>query len=148
VASRLYLRNIDSGIGTALRYMFPGRGASTVTNTVNLTNGGNNIPWTQSAGGTAAEWVSPRVPSGGFTLSGTITFNGWFSESNNNDNCSVQARVYRRTPGGTETEVNGSPFSFVTEFTTSLAAKNWTGTPGAGLSFSEDDRVVVRFEAV
>jgi hypothetical protein len=127
--------------------MLGGRGASVVTNTVTLTNAGNQIQWTQSAGGTVCEWVGPRTPSGGFTLSGNITFNCWASESNANDNATISARVYRRTSGGTETEVTGGPFSFTTELTTTLAAKNWTGTPGASVAFSEDDRVVVRFYA-
>src|SRR5688572_9109255 len=104
MATRFYLRNLDAGaaMGTTLRFMLGGRGASVVTNTVTLTNGGNNIPWTITAGGTAARWVSPRVPSGGFTLDGNITFNLWASESNANDETTVAVRVYKLS-GGVET---------------------------------------------
>jgi hypothetical protein len=142
MATRLYFRNIDapSSIGTTLRYMAGGRGASVVTNTVTLTNGGNNIPWTITAGGTAARWVSPPVPAGGFTLDGNITFNAWARESNNNDETTIGFRVYKLS-GGSESEVSGSPFSFGTELTTTVSAKNWTGNPGS-TAFAAGDRIV------
>jgi hypothetical protein len=143
MASRLYLRNIDSGLGDGgvARYMLPGRGSAVVTNTVTLTAAGDNIPWTITAGGTAARWVSPRVPAGGFTLDGNITFNAWARESNNNDETTIGFRVYKLS-GGVETEISGSPFSFGTELTTTITAKNWTGDPGS-TSFAENDRIVI-----
>ncbi len=150
MASRLYLRNLTPGptIGTALRLMLPGRGSTgtPASGVVLLTAGGNQINWTQTSGGTVLEFVTPRVPSGGFTLDGNVTFNIWANESNNNDEMTISARLYQRHTNGTETEVPGGPFSYVTELTNTIAVNNWTGNP-TSTAFAEDERLVVRFFA-
>lgn len=148
MATTLYLRTLAFPSHATFTYLLSGRGATATTWQTTLTNGGNNIQWTKTLGGSVAEWISPRTPAGGFTLSGNITFNIWARESNLNDECTIAARVFRRTPEGVETEISGGPFSFVTELTASFAANNWTGTPSAGLAFAEDDRLVLRLYAM
>src|SRR5262245_15833937 len=109
MSTTLYLRNYSFGASTFDRLTL-GRGSGVSNRVTNTTGGGTQITWTRLGGGATAEWISHPSPVGGWTLSGTITFNVWFLESNLAANCGVQARVYRRTPGGTETEVSGSPF--------------------------------------
>ena len=121
--------------------------SSSTTGVVNTTASGTEIQWTRTAGGTVLEWISGRVPSGGFTLSGTVTYNIWAQESNMSANVGVAAKIFKRVPGGTETQVGtttsyGSP----TEISfSSVAEYSWTMTPGTGVAFAENDRLVVRF---
>ena len=125
--------------------MDPTAGSSLATGVVATGAGTQQIQWTKTSGGTALAWISGRVPAGGFTLAGTMTFNLWASESQTAANAGVRARVYKYS-GGSETEVAGGPWSFgsPTELTTSMAANNWTGTP-TSTAFAEDDRIVVKF---
>jgi hypothetical protein len=103
---------------------------------------GTEIQWTVTAGGAVLEWISGRVPAGGFTLAGTMTFNLWALESNMNANCGARVRVYRYT--GSLAEVGGGPYSHGTEFTTGKVEYTWTGAP-TSTGFNEDDRLVVRY---
>lgn len=89
------------------------------------------------------EWISGRVPSGGFTLSGSVSVRIRARESNIAANCGGRIRLYKRTSGGTLTELTGSPWNDGVEFTTSDAAYDWSFTP-TSMSFAEDDRLVIR----
>jgi hypothetical protein len=146
MATKLILHETKSTGQGVLRDMLAGsQGPSLQSGVVTEVASGTQIQWTKTAGGEALEWVSGRVPSGGFTLSGTMTFNLWAKENNTNNNCGVRARVFKRDPTGTETEIgSGYNFGSPTELTTTMAVKNWTGAP-TSTAFNEDDRIVVRF---
>lgn len=144
MATKLFLRDTsNSGIGNFYD-MVGSAGSSTSTGVVNTTASGTEIQWTRTAGGTVLEWISGRVPSGGFTLSGTMTFSIWAQESNMLANCGARARVFKRAANGTETEVGGGPYNDGVEFGTSTGEFDWTGTPSS-TSFAENDRIVVRY---
>lgn len=144
MATKLFLRETtNNGIGS-FRDMVTTAGSSLTTGVVNTTASGTNIQWTKTAGGAVLEWISGRVPAGGFTLSGTMTFNIWASESNMSANAGGRARYYIRTAAGSETEIATSPADDGVEFGTSRAAMNWTEVP-TSTAFSENDRLVVRY---
>lgn len=144
MATKLFLRETTlNGIGT-FRDMVTTAGASLTTGVVNTAISGTNIQWTKTAGGSVLEWISGRSPAGGWTLSGTMTFNIWAQESNMTANCGGRARYYKRTAGGTETEIATSPADDGVEFGTARAAMNWTEVP-TSTAFAENDRLVVRY---
>lgn len=144
MATKLFLRNTAaSGIGV-FQDMLTTAGSASDTGVVNTTASGTEIQWTQTAGGTALEWISGRVPAGGFTLAGTMTFSIWAHESNMNANCGARARVFKRTAAGSESEIGGGPFDDGVEFGTAAAEMVWTGTP-TSTAFAEDDRLIVRY---
>lgn len=120
-------------------------GSSLTTGVVNTSASGTNIQWTQTAGGTILEWISPPLAAG-FTLAttDTMTFNIWARESSMNANAGGRARVYRVTYGGT-VELAGSPWDDGVEFGTAAAAMNWTGTVSSNTTFVENDRILVRY---
>lgn len=132
MATRLYLRNYKVPNAETIygnNYMLLGNGAALKSHVVTLTNGGNNIPWTDSAAGVSSIWVSPQV-SGGFTLSAQMTFNVWASESNANDETTIAFLVgYHVSGSSTATIITGSPFSLGAELGTTAAQLVWSGTP-------------------
>lgn len=84
--------------------------------------------------------VSPPL-SAGFTLSGTVTFNVWASESSLNANAGVICRLYKRDAAtGTLTQVVGDSAKG-TELGTSAAVQNWTATPTSTV-FNRGDQLV------
>src|SRR5258706_2677199 len=146
MSTKLMLRNTQrNDIGAAYFDMITAAGSSLTTGVVNTTSGGTEIQWTQTAGGTLIQCVSGEVPSGGFTLSGLMTFNIWALESNNLANCGARVRVYKRTLAGIETEVTGGPWDKGAEFGTAAAVQNWTGTPTIGVAFLAGDRLLVKY---
>lgn len=139
MATKLFLRNTAAnGIGTFFD-MLATAGAGSATGVVNSAASGTQIQWTRTAGGTVLEYISGRVPAGGFTLSGTMTFSIWAHESNAQANCGARARVFKRAANGTVTEIAGGPWNDGVEFGTSAAEMTWTGTP-TSTAFAEDDR--------
>ena len=145
MATKLFIRNTAlNGIGNFYD-MVTTAGSSAATGVVNTAASGTQIQWTRTAGGTVLEFISGRVPSGGFTLSGTMSFSIWAHESNMSANAGARARVFKRTSGGTETEVGGGPYNDGVEFSTpNTAEMTWTGTP-TSTAFAEDDRIIVRY---
>lgn len=144
MATKLFLRNTAANAIGNFYDMLPVAGAAAATGIVNTAASGTQIQWTRTAAGTVLEWVSGRVPAGGFTLTGTMSFSIWAQESNAQANCGARARVFKRTSGGVETEVIGGPYNDGVEFGTSAAEMTWTGLPTATM-FAEDDRIVVRY---
>jgi hypothetical protein len=144
MATKLYLRDTTrNGIGS-FRDMNTTPGPSLKTAVVNTAASGTNIQWTKTAGGAVMEWISGRVPAGGFTLSGTITANIWALESNMNANAGGRLRYYKRTAAGVETEFATSPADDGVEFGTAAAVMNWTEVP-TSTAFAEDDRIIARY---
>lgn len=144
MATKLFLRDTAAnGIGNYFDSVTTA-GSATATGVVDTTASGTEIQWTQTAGGTVLEFISGRVPSGGFTLSGTMTFSIWAHQSHMNANCGARSRVFKRTAAGVETEVGGGPYNDGVEFGTSSAEMVWTGTP-TSTAFAENDRIIVRY---
>ena len=148
MATTLYLRNTTTnGItdtGDAVVYdMVIAAGSAVDSDVVTLANGGTNIQWTQSAGGSSIAWISGRIPAGGFTLT-TGTFSGWFLESNMNDEAGGRVRLYKYTPGiPLIVELVGSPFDDGVEFGTTITEMTWTTNP-TDTVFLEDERILLR----
>lgn len=144
MATKLFLRNTANAAIGNFYDMVTTAGSASTTGVVNTTTAGTQIQWTRTAGGTVLEWISGKVPAGGFTLSGTMTFSIWAQESNMNANIGGRARVFKRTSGGVETEVAVTPFDDGVEFGTAAAEMTWTGTP-MSTSFAENDRIICRY---
>jgi hypothetical protein len=144
MATKLFLRNTltlgRDNDGFIWQDMSSSAGSSLVSVTAPTSAGGTQIAFTN--GTTQVNFVSGRVPAGGFTLSGTMTFNIWALESNNLANCGGRAFVYRYGLDGSFNEVAGGPWNDGVEFTTAAAVYNWTGTP-TSTAFVENERIVV-----
>lgn len=147
MATKLFLRSTqDNGIGATYFDMLAAAGAGSTTAVVGLTDSGTNIQWTQTSGGAVIQWVSGRVPSGGFTLT-TTDISIWALESNANDNAGGRYRVFRRESDGTETELGGGPFDDGVEFSKSPGAEmSWAGNV-TDTAFVENDRILVKLYA-
>lgn len=145
MATKLFLRtSTANAIGTFRDMLTTAGDVGTDTAVVNTAASGTQIQWTHTTGGAVAEWISGRVPAGGFTLSGTMTFSIWAHESNMNANCGARARVFKRTAAGSESEIGGGPWNDGVEFGTAAAEMVWTGTP-TSTAFDENDRIIVRY---
>lgn len=147
-------RTSDNGIGTFFD-LVPTRGVSApTTGVVNTVASGTEIQWTRTAGGTLLEWVTPRFKSPwafadttqvGSGVGATSTF--FMSESNTAANAGYRAKLFRRTPDGTETLCY--TFSGTAELSTTLSSASLnpafgTATLVAPVDFAEDDRLVLR----
>lgn len=144
MATKLFLRNTTAnGIGSFNDMLSVAGSASSTSGVVNTAASGTQIQWTATAGGAVLEWISGRVPAGGFVMSGALSFSVQALESNIAANCGAQAILSRRTPLGIVTPIGGSPWSDGVEFTTTNAQYDWTATPTT-TTFLEDDRIVAR----
>lgn len=150
MATQLFLRSSQNNkfrnpfSGKALD-LAAARGAGVVQATVNTGASGTEFQWTDAAAGATLEWYSlPINASVTIPTSDVITFNFWALESNANANAGIRIRLYKwnSTYGGLE-QITG-PFDKGTEFTTSAAVQNWTGSPSANTSFVKGDRIMVR----
>lgn len=110
-----------------------------VTNTV---ASGTEIQLTQTAGGTLIQWVSGRVPAGGFTLT-TVDAVAVGFESNMAANIGARARLFKRASDGTETELGGGPFDDGVEWGTSPTTVSWTCNV-TDTAFAENDRILLK----
>ena len=152
MATKLFLLQTQGNGPVATGYydLTTSAGSSLDTGVVNTfagtssVNGTDQAQWTKTAGGQVIAWISGGAPSGGFTLSGTMTFNIWAKESNMSANIGGRARVYKRTLLGVETEILGGPWDDGVEFGTAIGVFNWTGAPTSTI-FLEDDSIVVKY---
>lgn len=147
MATKLFLRNTrDNDIQNAntIYYdMVTTAGPATDTGVVDTAASGTEIQWTkETTNDVEIQWVSGRVPSGGFTLT-TTDISIWAHESNMLANCGGRYRVFRRESNGTETEIGGGPFNDGVEFGTAAAEMLWTGNV-TDQAFSEDDRILLK----
>jgi len=105
---------------------------------------GTQIQWTDDAGGTSTwQWISGRVPAGGFTLTSLTAIDIWAAESMATANCGGRIRLFKLSPNGTETELAGGPFDDGVEFGTSLTQMSWTANP-TDTAFAENDRLMLK----
>lgn len=148
MATKLFLRNTTtSAMGAPGRFdLSTTAGASIQSAIVNTSASGTNIQWTDSAGGTAVEWITPPL-SAGFTLAttDTLTFNIWGVESSMNANAGARVHIFRLGRFESPAEFGGSPYDDGVEIGTSVAALNWTATVSSNITFLAGDRIGVRF---
>ena len=143
MATKLFLRSLlGNGVGNTDYFdMLTSAGASATTAATTTTASGNEIPWTQSAGGSIIRWVSGRFPSGGATLT-SIDVSVWCHESGTAVNAGAGANFYKRSPSGVETLITTGPFLDGVEFTkTTPTEMTWTANID-DTAFAENDRLV------
>lgn len=143
MATKLFLRSSQgNSIGATYFDMLTTAGAGSTTAVVD-TDGSTEKQWTQTSGGALIQWVSGRAPAGGFTLT-TSDISIWAHESATAANSGGRYRLFKRTSGGTETELAGGPFDDGVEFTkTTPTEMTWTGNP-TDTAFSENDRILLK----
>jgi hypothetical protein len=144
MATKLFIRDSTNLALSSYRNMITTAGSASTTGVVDTAASGTDIQWTKTAGGAALAWISGRVPAGGVTISGTMTFSIWAHESNMNANAGGRVHVYNYS-GGSETEMTGSPFNDGVEFGTAAAEMTWTGTATGNNFLAENDRIVVKY---
>jgi len=144
MATKLFLRNTAlADISTFFDAVITA-GSGTATGVVNTTASGTNIQWTRTAGGTVLEWISGRVPSGGFPLSGAVNVAIWANESAMGANSGGRVRLYKRTSGGTETEL----FTLTSpEINSATAEEVQSEIVNADITIATTDRLVVKYYA-
>lgn len=159
MATKCYIRSVTTQPGTGtnntkangstsgwlVRDLTATPGASATTQALTTTAGpttGQEI----ATGGVPLEWISLPLAAG-VTISGTITFNIWGSESANSENATWRVIVekYSSTMALGSTVIDSTRTS-ATELTTTNAAINWTGTPTSTV-FAKGDRIRVRVVA-
>ena len=139
-----YLRNTQTnGIGSTYYDLSETAGASADTAVVNTTAGGTEIQFTKTAGGAIAQWISGRVPAGGFTLT-SVDVSIAAIESGNAVNVGLRLRVFKREAGGTETEVGGGPFDDGVELPSIPSDAQTFSADVTDTAFAEDDRVLCK----
>lgn len=100
----------------------------------------NGVDLSISAVNRANAFISPPLDAD-LTISGTITFNFWASESSMNANAAINARVFRvPSDGSAWTEICKTARS--TELGTAIAVQNFTATP-TSTAFNKGDRIAV-----
>jgi hypothetical protein len=143
MATKLFLRSTqNNGIGATYYDMVVAAGAAADTAVVNTAASGTEIQWTKTAGGAVAQWISGRVPAGGFTLTST-DISIWAAESNAQANAGGRFRVFKRAANGVETELGGGPFNDGVEFGTANTEMLWVGNV-TDTAFAEDDRILLK----
>jgi hypothetical protein len=144
MATKLFLRDAKTNAIGVFRDLSTTAGGGTAPlGEISTTASGTEIQWKDNGQTELLEWISGRAPSGGFTLSGTMTFSIWARENNMNANCGARSKVFKRTAAGVETLIGG-PYNDGVEFGTSAAEMVWTGTP-TSTAFAENDRLIVRY---
>lgn len=151
MATRLFLRATKNTGISIFRDLSTTAGTETATNiTTRTTSGGTLIQLTDVTDGEALEWVSGRVPAGGFTLSGNVTAIIAAREAANNTNAGLSLRLFKRDTGGGETQIADRifPSGTATELNTTLQNRTWTAFTPTSTSFAENERLVVRFYTI
>lgn len=109
--------------------------------TTTTTAGGTEIQATDSAGGNAIQWITPKIIEQVTITTMNVYFRSY--ESGTGVNASIRARLYKVGTDNSITELGGSPFDFGTELGTSAAGKlitcNITDT-----TFNIGERILVR----
>jgi hypothetical protein len=143
MATKLFLRNTQTnGIGATYFDMLKTAGSSTSTAVVNTTSGGTEIQWTQTAGGSVIQWISPPLAAGVTLTTSDISI--WAIESAAQANAGGRYRVFKRTSGGTETELAGGPFNDGFEFDAATNTEmTWVGN-FTDTAFSAGDRILLK----
>ena len=143
MATKLYLRSTTTNaIGSTYQDMVTTEGSGSINSVTNTTASGTEIQLTATAGGSLVQWVSGRVPAGGFTLT-TSSIQLRALESDMSANCGGRARIFKRAADGTETELGGGPFNDGAEFGTSSGNFNWT-CDVTDTAFAENDRILLK----
>jgi hypothetical protein len=136
------LNSQANGIGAIYFDMTTGVGDGINTSVTNTVASGTEIQCTQTAGGSLIQWISGRVPVGGFTLT-SVGVSISALESNMAANVGGRARVFKRASDGTETELGGGPFDDGAEWGTTAGFFIWTCNV-TDTAFLENDRLLVK----
>lgn len=132
----------DASIAAIIFDMLPNSfGAAADTAVTNSTNGGTEIQATKTGGGSTVAWISPRVATG-FTLTST-DISVWAQESNMANNIGSRYRIFRRTSGGTVTEIGGGPFNDDLEMNNAAREDLWVGNV-TDTVINVDDRLILK----
>lgn len=145
MATTLYLRDTEVNAIGIFNDLISTAGASNLGYFVTSVAGPAQVQWQVNGSATPnVEWITGRAPSGGFTLSGSTTFNIYANESSLGINCGLRARLFKRTWAGVETEISGSPYDDDAELTDGGSTLNtWTSSVTSTV-FGEDDRLILR----
>ena len=107
----------------------------------NTAASGTEIQITDVAGGTTVAWISRRIAAAITITSMDVLVYAF--ESNMAANVGGRARIFKRAPGGTETELGGGPFDDGVEFGTGFALMSWTCNV-TDTAFAENDRILLK----
>jgi len=150
VATNLILRNtVTNGVfanGIVYYDMLVDSFGTTIdTGVVDTVASGTEIQWTKGTVGDAEiQWISGRVPAGGFTLTDVTAIQIWCEENNMSANCGARARFFKRTAAGTESELGGGPFNDGVEFGFGGPVQmDWVANV-TDTAFAEDDRLLLK----
>lgn len=99
----------------------------------------NGVELIRSGGSLVAEWLSEPLDAAA-TISGSITWNIWASESNMSANVAINARL-EVVDGATGAITLIDQTARVTELGTSDAAVNFSETPASGVACKRGDRL-------
>lgn len=123
------LRNTRGGVDVA------SSNEATVTGpTAGIEIGNSSFPF---------QWITYPVDQD-VTISGSITFNVWASESSMSANVAINVAVYKVAAVDQAITLIHKTVR-TTELGTSAAAENWSETPGAGVALAKGDRLLVVF---
>ncbi len=144
MATKLFLRSTtNNGIGPSYLDMVVTAGSGSATCVVNTAASGTEIQWTVTDGGAVRQWISGRVPAGGFTLT-TTDISIWAHESGTSANAGGRYRLFKRSAAGVETELGGGAYDDGVEFTKGTPTEmTWTGNP-TDTAFAENDRLLLK----
>jgi hypothetical protein len=149
LATVLYLRNTtnngisDGSIASTIYDMVTAPGSSIDTAVTNTTASGTELQLTKIAAGSTIAWISGRAPAGGFTLT-EADISLWQLESNMNANIAGRFRIYKRTAGGTVTQIGSTPWNDDVEMTTATREDSWGTVSLTDTAFAENDRIIIK----
>lgn len=130
-----------SNVGMAGRRLGTSRGGGAQGITLNTVAGPTSGVDVGSVSSAPHRYITPPVDQD-VTISGSITFNIWGSESSMNANVAINVAITKITrTGGAVDAVHTT--SRVTELGTSNAANNWSETPSS-FSLQKGDRLCIR----
>lgn len=145
MATKLYLRSTTTN-ALARPYgldLITTAGTAAKSSYTKGVDGGSEIQITAGAGAPVLQWISGRIPTGGSSISGEITFSLWGIASSISLNAGFKCRLFKRSTAGLETEIDngfGSALTLHNKYREDV----WAATPSGAVSFAEDERLVLK----
>lgn len=147
MATTIYLTNTASDVSPSgfenLMADVGVRGDGLSTGTADTSSISAVVLTRDTTGDVLLQWIT--APLDAVTISGTVTVNQWWSESNMNANCNPLVRLFRAdSSGATISTIANIGLSPTSEFAvTTRAVKNWTLTP-TSTNISAGERLIIR----
>lgn len=145
---RIYLTDLASdvsGYKLALVDMKNPSSTALVTSVTATTSSGDNIPATDTSGGTALKWITkPLLAS--VTMVTKVFVNAWIKESNASANAGVGIALHPYTAdseGSVFLDANGT-----VEAGTTIGAERFLTAAATSQAFAAGDRLVIKLQAV